>query len=158
MIPGFKNLDEMMESNRFCIARKGSKNNKFIFFNFWVPSLITQIVPGSIYSKRYTVVTIVHIRKSCMPSRVIYHNELNSSIFVLWIKNAQALLYQANRNAYYIKLRWHFMSLEEEFHKLEYGIWLLHFQSIVKKNKDSKDAKMNRNAKQFLTVSGKAIS
>ena len=50
------------------------------------------------------------------------------------------------------------MSLQEEFHKLEYEIELQHFQNIVKKNKDSNDANMNQNAKEFLTVSGMATS
>ena len=50
------------------------------------------------------------------------------------------------------------MSLQEEFHKLEYEIEFQHFQNIVKKNKDSNDANMNQNAKESLTVSGMATS
>ena len=50
------------------------------------------------------------------------------------------------------------MSLQEEFHKLEYEIELQYFQNIVKKNKDSNDANMNQNAKESSIVSGMAIS
>ena len=50
------------------------------------------------------------------------------------------------------------MSLQEEFRKLEYEIEFQHFQSTVKKNKDSNDANMNQNAKESLIVSGMAIS
>ena len=48
------------------------------------------------------------------------------------------------------------MSLQEEFHKLEYEIELQHFQSIVRKKWGLKDAKMNQNATMSLTVLGKA--
>ena len=86
-----------------------------------------------------------------------HYNEQNWSISVFWIKNATVLLYQA-KNAYYIRLQRHFMSLQEEFHKLEYEIEFQHFQNIVKKNNDWKDAKMNQNAKEYWIVSGMAIA
>ena len=62
-------------------------------------------------------------------------------------------------NAFYIELQLLFISPEEEFHKLEYEIELQHFQNIVRKNNDAKDAKTNQDAKESSIVqSGKAIS
>ena len=62
-------------------------------------------------------------------------------------------------NAFYIGLQLLFILPEEEFHKLEYEKELQHFQNIVRKNNDAKDAKTNHDAKESSTVqSGKAIS
>ena len=62
-------------------------------------------------------------------------------------------------NAFYIGLQLLFILLEEEFHKLEYEKELQHFQNIVRKNNDAKDAKTNQDAKESSIVqSGKAIS
>ena len=77
-----------------------------------------------------------------------YHNELNLSTFVIWIQSAKALLYQVNSNAYYTGQQRQFISLKEEFHKLESEIELQHFQNIVRRNRDSNDAKMNQNVKK----------
>ena len=60
-------------------------------------------------------------------------------------------------NAYYIRRQRWFISLKEEFRKLESEIELQQFQNIVRKNRDSNDAKKNQNAKTSLTVSGTAI-
>ena len=69
------------------------------------------------------------------------------------------LLCQVIWNAFYIELQLLFISPEEEFHKLEYEKELQHFQNIVRKNNDAKDAKTNHDAKESSTVqSGKAIS
>ena len=59
----------------------------------------------------------------------------------------KALLYQVDSNAYYTRRQRRFISLKEEFHKLESEIELQQFQNIVMRNRDSKDVKMNQNVK-----------
>ena len=60
----------------------------------------------------------------------------------------KALLYQVDSIAYYIRRQRQFISLKEEFHKLEYEKELQHFQNIARKSKDAKDAKTNQDAKE----------
>jgi len=68
------------------------------------------------------------------------------------------LLCQKDQNAYYIKQRRHFISLEERLHKSEYENVLHHFQNIARNDNDWKGARKNLNAKKFKTVSGMALS
>ena len=58
----------------------------------------------------------------------------------------KALLYQVDSIAYYIRRQRRFISLKEEFHKLESEIELQQFQNIVMRNRGSNDAEMNQNA------------